>query len=403
MSRIRGPLHVAMFTVPAHGHVNPSLPVVRELSARGHRVSYAVTPAFADAVAETGATPVPYETTWPTTAAGQRAQWSGEDPVESFRWFFDEAVHVLPQLAAAFDGDRPDVVLYDIGGYPGRVLAHRWGVPAIQLSPAYVAWDGYEADMAPVLGPLRETVSYRRYERSFAAWLAEEGVPLEVDDFLGRPDRCLALIPRALQPNADRVDPERYTFVGPCVDVPGRRGGWPAPSGGEPLLLVSLGSAFTDQPAFFRACAEAFGGLDWQVVMALGEHVDPADLGTVAPNVELHRFVPQVAVLAHASAFVTHAGMGGAKEGLAAGVPMIAVPQAADQFANADRLVELGVARRLDTAEATPEALRGALSELLADPALPSRLAAIGAAIEAEGGARRAADLIEAEAAVAAA
>ena len=41
-----------------------------------------------------------------------------------------------------------DAVLYDIGGFAGRVAAHRWGVPAIQLSPTYVAWEGYEEDMA---------------------------------------------------------------------------------------------------------------------------------------------------------------------------------------------------------------------------------------------------------------
>lgn len=398
MSRTRDSLHVAMFTVPAHGHVNPSLPVVQELTARGHRVSYAIPEPFEAAVAATGATPVRYETTWPQTPEGRREQWSGDDPVDHFRWFLDEAVHVLPQLSAAFDGDRPDVVLCDIGGYPGRVLAHRWEAPVLQLSPAYVAWEGYEQDMAEFLEPLRRTRSYRRYEWSFAAWLAEEGVTLEVDDFVGRPDRCLALIPRALQPHAERVDPSRYEFVGPCVDLAAVRGDWPAPQEDRPLLLVSLGSAFTDQPAFFAACAEAFAGLGWQVVIALGDHVDPAALGPVAPEVELHRWVPQTAVLAHASAFVTHAGMGGAKEGLAAGVPMLAVPQAADQFANADRLVELGVARRVDTADATPQALRAALMELLEDPQLPGRLAALRAELEAEGGAPRAADLIEAQA-----
>lgn len=396
MSRTRDPLHVAVVAAPAHGHVNPSLPVVRELAARGHRVSYAATAQFAPLVAAAGATPVVHTTTWPTTPEGKRSQWSDPDDVVAFRWFFEEAVHVLPQLAGAFAEDRPDVVLYDIGGYPGRVLARRWGVPALQLSSSYVAWEGYEQDMAAYLDPLRATASWQAYARDFAAWLAREGVPLSVDDFTGRPDRCLALLPRALQPHADRVDPARYVFVGPCVDGEAARDGWPAPADGRPLVLVSLGSAFTDQPAFFRACAEAFGDGERHVVMSIGEHVDPVALGPLPPHVEAHRFVPQVAVLAHADAFVTHAGMGGAKEGLAAGVPMVAVPQAADQFANADRLVELGVARRLDTDAATPEALRAALDGLLGDPAVARRLAELEAEIAAEGGAPRAADLVEA-------
>ena len=37
--------HIAMFSLAAHGHVNPSLEVIRELVARGHRVTYAASPA----------------------------------------------------------------------------------------------------------------------------------------------------------------------------------------------------------------------------------------------------------------------------------------------------------------------------------------------------------------------
>jgi len=111
--------------------------------------------------------------------------------------------------------------------------------------------------------------------------------------------------------------------------------------------------------------------------------------------VEVHPWVPQLTMLEQADAFVTHAGMGGTQEGLWCGVPMIAVPQAVDQFANADRLVELGVGRRLDTETATPESLREALLQLTGDPTVHERLAAIRRELRTEGGTARAADLIE--------
>ncbi|MGW2844325.1 nucleotide disphospho-sugar-binding domain-containing protein, partial [Streptomyces sp. NPDC001274] len=122
---------------------------------------------------------------------------------------------------------------------------------------------------------------------------------------------------------------------------------------------------------------------------------DPAELGEIPANVEVHSWVPQLAILEQADAFVTHAGMGGSSEGLYAGVPMIAVPQSADQPTNADRLVELGVARRIDTEDATAEALRTALLELTADPEVARRSARLRADARAEGGTQRAADLIE--------
>lgn len=119
------------------------------------------------------------------------------------------------------------------------------------------------------------------------------------------------------------------------------------------------------------------------------------ELGTVPPNVEVHRWVPQLAILEQADAFITHAGMGGSSEGLFTGVPMIAVPQAVDQFTNADRLVELGVARRIDTPDATAALLRTTLTELTTDPEVARRSALLRADARAEGGTVRAADLIE--------
>ena len=200
-----------------------------------------------------------------------------------------------------------------------------------------------------------------------------------------------------MQPNADRVTPDVVTFVGPCSRRP--RGAGPAgqrPAGAEKVLLVSLGSAYTRQPEFYRECLAAFGDLPgWHVVLQIGKHVDPEELGAVPANVEVHRWVPQLAILEQADAFVTHAGMGSSAEGLYCGLPMIAVPQATDQPMNADRLVELGVARRLDTADATAEALRTALLDLTSDAEVARRAADLRGQARTEGGASRAADLIE--------
>ncbi len=131
------------------------------------------------------------------------------------------------------------------------------------------------------------------------------------------------------------------------------------------------------------------------MVLQIGKHTDPAELGEIPANVEVHPWVPQRAILEQADAFVTHAGMGGCGEGLLAGVPMIAVPQAAEQFMNADRLVELGVARRLDTEDATPEALWSALTALVGDEQVADRLRELSALAASEGGTARACDLIE--------
>ncbi|MGW1000151.1 macrolide-inactivating glycosyltransferase [Streptomyces sp. NPDC002520] len=397
MNATTTPAHIAMFSIAAHGHVNPSLEVIRELVARGHRVTYGIPPAFADKVAATGARPVPYTSVLPGPDADPEA-W-GSTLLDNVEPFLNDAIQALPQLIEAYDGDEPDLVLHDIASYPARVLAHRWGVPAISLSPNLVAWDGYEKEVAePMWAEPKKTERGQAYYARFEAWLKENGITQDPDSFAGRPARSLVLIPKALQPNADRVDERVYTFVGACQGDRTEQGDWQRPAGAEKVVLVSLGSTFTKQTAFYRECVRAFGDLPgWHLVLQIGRHVDPADLGDVPDDVEVCNWVPQLAVLRQADLFVTHAGAGGSQEGLATATPMIAVPQAVDQFGNADMLRSLGVARRLATEEATADRLREAALALVDDPEVARRLKDVQAGMAEEGGTRRAADLIEAE------
>ncbi|MFG3473804.1 macrolide-inactivating glycosyltransferase [Streptomyces sp. NPDC047980] len=388
--------HIAMFSIAAHGHVNPSIEVIRELVARGHRVSYAIPPSFAEKVAATGAEPVLWDSTLPTD--DEPEAW-GTELIDNIEPFLDDAIQALPQLAEAFAGDEPDLVLHDITSYPARVLAHRWGVPAISLSPNLVAWDGYEEEVGePMTAGLRATERGRAYYARFASWLSENGIGTHPDPFVGRPARSLVLIPRVLQPNADRVDEGVHSFVGACQGDRAEQGEWRRPAGAGKVLLVSLGSAFTNRPGFYRECVKAFGELPgWHVVLQIGTFVDPAELGPVPANIEVRDWVPQLAILREADAFVTHAGAGGCQEGLATATPMVAVPQAVDQFGNADMLASLGVARHLPMEEATADNLREAVLTLAGDPEVARRLEGIRRSMLLEGGTRRAADLVEAE------
>ncbi|MFD6895301.1 macrolide family glycosyltransferase [Rhodococcus sp. NPDC060086] len=381
--------HIAMVGVPAVSHVLPSLEIIRELVARGHRLTYANDPAVAELIEGSGAELIPCSSELPVADN----DWP-DDPIAAMSLFLDDAIQALPQLHAAYDNDPADLYLYDIGAYAARALAESQDRPLMQLSPTFVAWEGYSEEVAAQLWELPGADAYRA---KFSHWLAQCGATTtDVDTFPDRPAHALALITRAMQPQADRVDTGTVTFVGPCFDARADADHWIRPADAANVLLISLGSAYTRQPEFYRQCLAAYGDLPgWHVVLQIGKYTDPRELGDIPPNVEVHSWAPQRAILEQADAFFTHAGMGGCSEGLLAGVPMIAVPQAAEQFMNADRLVELGVARRIDTEEATAETLGSALASLVSDPEVARRSAQLRADARAEGGTSRAADLIE--------
>ncbi len=264
-----------MVGVPLVSHVLPSLAVIRELVARGHRVTYANDPAVADRIRSAGAEPVACASVLPFADN----DWP-DDPIAAASLFLDDAVQSLPRLHAAYDDDPADLYLYDIGAYAARALAESQGRPLVQLSPTFVAWDGYEETVAALLRKLPGADAYR--ER-FARWLAGCGATTtDVDAFCGPPARTLALIPRAMQPHADRVDTGAVTFVGPCFDTRTETEGWSRPEAADHVLLVSLGSAYTRRPDFYRQCLAAFGDLPgWHVVLQIGTYTDPRELGRV--------------------------------------------------------------------------------------------------------------------------
>ena len=381
--------HILMSTTAAHGHVHPNLPVMTELVARGHRVTYPVPERFADAVAATGATPLRIHTDLPDPAKGE--QWP-DGGVEAMRLFSDEARSAYAQIADALQYEHPDVVCYDGSGWAGHALSRVRGIPRVELAPHMIAWEGFEEDMADAFEFLEEPEGLA-WRSEMDAWLAGIGAGVGNREFLGRPDRSVVLIPEAMQPNPEKVDRQRYTFVGPVIGDRSHQGLWPKPA--RPLLLVSLGSAYTDRPEFWRDAVEAMHGTGWQTVLATGPHVTADDLGEVPDDVTVREWVPQLAVLAHASAFVTHAGMGGCSEALWHGVPMVAVPQAVDQFGNADMITSIGVGEHLPSSEVTPETLRSAVLRVASSETVAQRCAEQRAVARAAGGAPAAADVVE--------
>lgn len=388
--------HIAIMAPPIMSHVNPTLGLTRELVARGNRVTYVSTPTFADPISATGARFAAYRSTLPV-ATGRPPQ--AENGLDVLELSVNEDMSVLPQLRAIFGEDPPDLVLHEKGADAIKVLARDLGVPGLDFLTTGAPWNGQHEyalrQMATALNELREVELYKRY----AEWLAENGVvdtdPAEF--LLAEPERALVLIPRLMQLEPEAVDENRYIFVGWCADRHDPLTSWERPDGVTTLVLISAGSVLGQAHGFYRECLTAFADLPgWHVVLQVDKHMDLAILGDIPANVEVHRWVPQVAILAACDIFITHGGMNSSIEGLLSATPMIVVPFANDQFSNAERLVELGSARRLNAATVTATQLRAAAHELTSDRRIADRASRLSRDLLAERGPSRAADMVEA-------
>jgi MGT family glycosyltransferase len=333
-----------------------------------------VEPTGADVIAHSSLLPLG-DKSWP------------EDIGEAMQLFLDESIATLPLAARTFvGGNLPDIILYDIGGFSGRVFGHQNNIPSIQLSPAHVAWEGYSDDMAETFAAMDKMPTVQSYYRTFNNWLRTNNIQQDAKEWLGHPEHIIALIPKPMQPRAERVA-SNVCFVGPCID-PQRLAdtSWESPDKSRRVLLVSFGTAYNDKLQIYRDCIEGFANSDWHVVIAIGQRLERSQLGEIPSNVEIFATAPQLAVLKRASAFITHAGMGGCSEALWFGVPTIAIPQAVDQFTNADMLSALGVGERLDEKEVTALKLREAVERISSSIEVREKLDKISTSVQKNGG-----------------
>src|SRR6185503_20411409 len=108
-----------------------------------------------------------------------------------------------------------------------------------------------------------------------------------------------------------------------------------------------------------------------------------AELAPHPPNAYVERYVSQALLLPRVDAVVSHGGSGSMLAALAHGLPMLLVPLGADQFDNAARAVEAGLARRLLPDELDVATAREAVAALLEDDGARERARTVAAEIAA--------------------
>ena len=102
-------------------------------------------------------------------------------------------------------------------------------------------------------------------------------------------------------------------------------------------------------------------------VVTVGHNGDPAAFGDVPAHVHVERYVSQAALLPRCAVVVSHAGSGTMLGALALGIPQLLLPQAADQFRNAEACLAAGAGLALAGHEVSTDAIDVALTQLLSD------------------------------------
>jgi MGT family glycosyltransferase len=220
------------------------------------------------------------------------------------------------------------------------------------------------------------------------------GLPVEAGGELS-PRLVVVFSSEALVGPLERF-PGHYAFVGPSIQARPD----PTPFPFEALapdrrrVLVSLGTVSADRgDGFYETVVTAFADDPaLQIVLVAPDGAVP----DAPPPMIVRARVPQLALLPHLHAVVTHGGHNTVCEALAGGLPLVVTPIRDDQPVVARQVVDAGCGLRVRYGRLPPRTLRDAVHRVLDEPAFAEAAARVKASFEAAGGAPRAAALLEA-------
>ena len=390
-------MHIAVVSLGAFGHINPTLALVTELVKQGVRVTYFTTEAFRNIIEPTGAKFVAVPSWMAENDKhndGEKKEDDGGVAAAVPFLFLNEAGAYIDTILDTLHDDKPDAIVHDFAGIAGTIAADNLNVPNVMLYTSYPSNDSYSVaagfESCPADHPLRKAAA------GIAAGYAEKygcRVMTVKEIFDGHGDFNLVMMQKKLVPNYESFD-DSFVFTGVQIGKRTAFGSWKAPDNGKPLLYSSLGTAFNNWPEYYPILFDAVRDLDINVFAALGS-IDPASLKDIPANVEVGQMVPQLDILSQASVFITHAGMGGTGEAIYYGVPMIAIPQMEEQAITARQIEKLGLGVAfLDKSAITSEALKTAIQKLLTEPSYKAAAEQFSADMKTLGGAKASAEAL---------
>jgi MGT family glycosyltransferase len=348
-----------LFTfVGGHGHFEPLVPVARAAVTVGHQVAFGCAPSMVPAVDAAGFTAFAIgagANRAPQRIPLRRLDSEREDRDLRERFARRAAAFRVPHIVALCTGWKPSVLVCDETDFGAIVGAERLGLPfATVLVIAAGSFVRTEV-VGEALNELR----------------AEHG--LEPDPELAMLSRYLVLspFPHSFRDPAHPLPATAHSFRPSMLESAEESAPpWSSVLPGAPTVYFTLGTVFNlESGDLLDRVLTGLRELPSNLVVTVGHHVDPAELGQQPRHVHVERFIPQSSVLPYCDLVVSHGGSGSVIGALAHGLPSVLLPLGADQPLNAGRCADLGVARVLDAVEATPEVVRAAAADVITDPA----------------------------------
>ena len=381
-------MKIAWFCIPAHGHTNPTLGLVKALTTSGHEIWYFSFEEFREKIEAAGANFIACDGYDFEMEDKGNADRVGKDKVYATELLVSSTLALDDMTTRTLEKIKPDVVVSDSVAYWGKLAAMKHGLPYVSSTTTF-AFNRYSAKY------MKESVwdivlmlfAIPRINKQLNR-LREKGYPVKsLLDIVQNDNETNTIVytSRYFQPCADTFS-KKYHFIGPSIRPITK----PVEKTADKTVYISMGTVNQNRE-FYRNCINVLKPTGWQVIISMGTNTDHFE--DLPENIQVYESVDQMAVLSIADAFITHCGMNSASEGLYFGVPLVLFPQTSEQGAVAKRVEELGAGVRLKSISG--EDVLDALSKVISDPQFKTEAVRVSESFKACGGAEEAKAFLE--------
>jgi len=420
--------HIMFISLPLRGHANQMIALAQELVGRGYQVSFVISEEARGWIANTGARFIPWDPKIETTnenfsdttkSVWQRvcqepSIWRGERIM--LNGLIALYVPMYKTLTPIFQQYNPEVIVIDRAVISAMDLAQQMNLP-------YIIQSRFLGNFVPT------SSKYPRFDTSYSLnmnlwqrclnffrpyWLLPQFLPTlkklnqvrrqclerkKLDDPFSKRPMIVGTsfgieIPRPLPPHVQMVGP---IFPKRLEPISHSLSNW-LEEGKEStaVVYIAFGTLASIEAWQAKALVEGLTDTKFRVLWSLPKNQQYI-LPALPSSFRIEHFVPQQAVLSHLAVhvFVSHCGMNSINEALYWEKPILALPFFGDQHYNSARLVDLGVALKLNKNHFDSAEVRRKIDTLLSNPSYKDATRQMSVLLKNTGGLDKAADIVE--------
>ncbi|MGL5615998.1 MAG: macrolide family glycosyltransferase [Sarcina sp.] len=322
---------ILIVNFPGHGHVNPTIKLVKELKAAGNEIVYYCTEEFREKLEKVGAI---YKSYLYEPVVEKDSRGNKEILLRNAINLTDAVLGSVLKEEKDFD-----ILIYDSVLSIGEDIKEKLSIKescALYTTFALSKNMMNKARSAGQSSPVFLESSSDLFKEKTKGINEKYGIKLKsmleaMTD--SKADKNIVFTSRHFQPLENDFD-KSFIFVGPSVTERGELTEFNLEKNEDKkLLYISLGTIDNKRLDFYKITFEAFGKADKiDVVLSVGKNTNIENLGKIPSNFKVFNYVPQLEVLKKADIFITHGGMNSSSEGLYNNIPLVVVPQFGDQF-----------------------------------------------------------------------